>query len=72
MTCTPTDHTYSQDEEVFVDTLTTPTIRKKFKKIEKQELNESKRMWMKLTEALRNEDINSATDAKHEVIMGVV
>lgn len=46
-----------------------PTIRKKFKKIDQQELNESKRQWKKLTEALRNEDINTANDAKHEVII---
>jgi hypothetical protein len=55
------------DEEVFVDTVNVPVITKKFKKLERQEANESKRLWKKVTEALRKEDIDAATDAKHEL-----
>lgn len=44
-----------------------PTIRKKFKKMERQEPIESKRRWHRVTEALKSNDIEAATDAKHEV-----
>ncbi|XP_003390235.1 PREDICTED: oxysterol-binding protein-related protein 9-like [Amphimedon queenslandica] len=55
------------DEEVFADIHNMPTIRKKFQKIERQEPIESKRRWRKVTEALKENDIEAATDAKHEL-----
>lgn len=56
-----------QDEEVFVDTINSPTIRKKYKKLEKQEDNESMKKWHLVTIGLRDNDIDAATDAKHAV-----
>ena len=57
----------SQDQEVFVDTLNTPTIRKKIKKLPKMEERESRRIWRDVTEALGRKDVEAATDAKHTV-----
>ena len=56
-----------QDKEVFVDTLTLPTIRKKKKKLDAQESEESQVIWRDVTSALRNRDIQAATAAKHAV-----
>lgn len=58
---------FSQDSEVFVDTINTPTYRKKLKKLSAQDPRESRRRWQHVTEALRNKDIEAATDAKHAV-----
>ena len=55
------------DKEVFVDTLTLPTIRKKKKKLDAQESEESQVIWRDVTSALRNRDIQAATAAKHAV-----
>lgn len=55
------------DEEVFVDTLHMPTIRKKLRNIDRQEPNESKRQWRDVTIALQNQDEQAATDAKHKL-----
>jgi len=52
---------------VFVDTLNTPTIRKKLKKLSSQDPGESRRRWQHVTEALRRQDIEAATEAKHTV-----
>ena len=63
----PTTHTHTQDQEVFVDTLNTPTIRKKLKKLSSQDPGESRQRWQHVTEALRKQDIEAATEAKHAV-----
>ena len=44
-----------------------PTIRKKLRKVDRQEPNESKRQWREVTIALQNQDEQAATDAKHKV-----
>jgi hypothetical protein len=56
---------FSQDQEVFVDTINTPTIRKKLLNLSAQDPGESRRRWHHVTEALLNKDIEEATDAKH-------
>ena len=68
-THTPHTHTHppTQDKEVFVDTLTTPTIRKKIKKLHKMEKAESRLIWQGVTEALGRKDVETATEAKHTV-----
>ncbi|KAL5487404.1 hypothetical protein EMCRGX_G019998 [Ephydatia muelleri] len=55
------------DKEVFVDTLTLPTIRKKKKKLDAQSDEESQVIWRGVTSALHNRDIQAATAAKHAV-----
>ena len=64
-------HTHTQDQEVFMDTINTPTIRKKIKKLESMEPKESRRIWQHVTEALGNKDVEAATDAKHTVSLAV-
>jgi len=53
------------DQEVFIDTLNTPTIRKKLKRLSAQDPEESRSRWQHVTEALRRQDIEAATEAKH-------
>ena len=54
-----------------MDTINTPTIRKKIKKLESMEPKESRRIWQHVTEALGNKDVEAATDAKHTVSLAV-
>ena len=56
-----------QDQEVFIDTLNTPTYRKKLKKLSVQDPAESRSCWQHVTRALRVPDVEAATDAKHLV-----
>jgi len=66
MFCLPHHLTPStQDQEVFIDTLNTPTIRKKLKRLSAQDPGESRSRWQQVTEALRRQDIEAATEAKH-------
>ena len=62
-------HSHSE-EEVFVDTVHLPQLRRKIQKLSAQDPGESKRRWIKVTEALAKGDEQEAADAKHEV--GVV
>ena len=62
-----TPHTHIQDQEVFMDTLNTPTIRKKLKRLSAQDPGESRRRWQHVTEALKRRDLEAAADAKHVV-----
>ena len=50
-----------------MDTLNTPTIRKKIKKLHKMEVDESRWIWRDVTEALGRKDVETATEAKHTV-----
>ena len=43
------------NEECFVDVLALPTIRKKIKKLSAQDPGESKKRWLKVSEALARE-----------------
>ena len=55
-----------------MDTINTPTVRKKILKVSAQEPGESRRRWQHVTRALLNKDIEAATDAKHAVRRGCV
>ena len=50
-----------------MDTINTPTVRKKLLKVSAQDPGESRRRWRHVTEALWKKDIDAATDAKHAV-----
>ena len=50
-----------------MDTINTPIIRKKLKKLSAQDPGESRRRWQFVTEALLNRDVEAATEAKHVV-----
>ena len=50
-----------------MDTINTPTIRKKLKKLSAQDPEESRKRWQFVTEALLNRDVEAATEAKHTV-----
>ena len=51
---------------MFIDA-NTPTIRKKIKKLSKQEPYESRIVWRDLTEAMARGDSETAAEAKHTV-----
>lgn len=50
-----------------MDTLNTPTYRKKLQRLSAQDSGESRNKWQRVTKALREKDVDTATDAKHEV-----
>lgn len=55
------------NREIFLDTLNLQTVMKKIKKVDAMEKHESRYVWKDLTTALRAEDLERATDAKHAV-----
>ncbi len=57
----------SQDSEVFMDTINTPTYKKKLRRLSSQDPGESRKRWQHVTKALRERDVDAATDAKHAV-----
>ena len=57
---------YMQSQQEFVDAYA-PTIRKKIKKLSKQEAYESRVVWRDLTEAMARDDSEAAGEAKHIV-----
>ena len=50
-----------------MDTINTPTVRKKLLKLSAQDPGESRKRWQHVTNALWKKDIEEATDAKHAV-----
>ncbi|XP_072173364.1 oxysterol-binding protein-related protein 9-like [Diadema setosum] len=60
-----TSRTPSGETEVFVDTKEMKVNRKRVRPIESQDEYESRRLWHKVTQSLKTQDIESATDAKH-------
>ncbi|CAL8088465.1 unnamed protein product [Calicophoron daubneyi] len=50
--------------ELFIDTRSTPTVRKQVLPRSKQSENESRRLWEQVTYNLKAENIDAATDAK--------
>ena len=50
-----------------MDTLNTPTYKKKLHRLSAQDPGESRSRWQHVTKALREKDIEAATDAKHAV-----
>ncbi|KAH7639940.1 oxysterol-binding protein-related protein 9-like protein [Dermatophagoides farinae] len=53
--------------EPFVDTKTLPVIRKQVKPINEQDEYESRNLWKKVTYALKQQNVDQATEAKHEI-----
>lgn len=52
---------------MFVDTRSIRSIKKVVKPIVEQEPYESRRLWRKVTAALKMQDVDAATNAKHAV-----
>ena len=52
---------------MFLDTVNTPTIPKKLRRLSAQDPGESRRRWHLVTEALKKRDMEAASDAKHMV-----
>ena len=52
---------------MFMDTVNTPTRRKKLLTLSAQDPGESRRRWQHVTEALARGDIDTASQAKHIV-----
>jgi len=50
-----------------MDTVNTPTIPKKLRRLSAQDPGESRRRWHLVTEALKKRDMEAASDAKHLV-----
>ena len=50
-----------------MDTINTPTVRKKLLKLSAQDPGESGRLWQHVTEALSKGDVDTAAQAKHVV-----
>lgn len=50
-----------------MDTINTPTVRKKLLKLSAQDRGESRRLWQHVTEALSKGDVDTASKAKHIV-----
>ena len=55
-----------------MDTINTPTVRKKLLKVSAQDPVESRRRWQHVTNALWKKDIEAATDAKHAVSLFIL
>ena len=52
---------------MFIDTINTPTVRKKLLKLSAQGPGESRKRWQHVTEALYRGDVDAASRAKHVV-----
>ena len=50
-----------------MDTLNSPTIRKKLQKLSSQDPGESRYRWRHVTEALSKKDVEAASEGKHMV-----
>ncbi|KAJ8395777.1 hypothetical protein AAFF_G00028240 [Aldrovandia affinis] len=61
------DFTYSSGETKVIDTGKLPVIRKKIRPVEKQGMSESRRLWQHVTVALKEGNIDTATEHKHRL-----
>ncbi|XP_068721373.1 oxysterol-binding protein-related protein 11-like isoform X1 [Montipora capricornis] len=59
--------TSNQEEPKFIDTRELPVFCKRVCPLSRQEENESRRLWQKVTHALKVDNIEAATSAKHEL-----
>ncbi|KAL7976739.1 hypothetical protein Chor_008688, partial [Crotalus horridus] len=59
------EFTYSSGETKIIDTTKLPIIRKKIRPISKQGPFESRHLWQHVTAALKEGDIDVATEQKH-------
>lgn len=61
------EFTYSSGETKVIDTAKLPIIRKQLRPIEKQGRTESRRLWQHVTTAIKEGDIDMATEHKHRL-----
>ncbi|XP_018419259.1 PREDICTED: oxysterol-binding protein-related protein 10 isoform X2 [Nanorana parkeri] len=61
------EFTYSSGETKVIDTTQLSIIRKKIRPLEKQGPSESKRIWENVTNALKSNNIEAATERKHQL-----
>ncbi|XP_061886354.1 oxysterol-binding protein-related protein 10-like [Entelurus aequoreus] len=61
------EFTYSNGESKIIDTSKLPVIKKKIRPVEKQEPNESRRVWQQVTASLRAGNMDEATEHKHRL-----
>uniref|UniRef100_A0A4W4HQ25 Oxysterol-binding protein n=1 Tax=Electrophorus electricus TaxID=8005 RepID=A0A4W4HQ25_ELEEL len=61
------EFTYSSGETKVIDTSKLPVIMKRIRPLEKQGQYESRRLWQHVTQALKEGDIDGATEHKHEL-----
>ncbi|XP_019735596.1 oxysterol-binding protein-related protein 10 isoform X1 [Hippocampus comes] len=61
------EFTYSNGESKVIDTSKLPVIKKKIRPIEKQEQNESRRLWQHVTASLRAGRMDDAAEHKHRL-----
>ncbi|KAM5158289.1 oxysterol-binding protein-related protein 10 [Mantella aurantiaca] len=61
------EFTYSSGETKVIDTTKLSIIRKKIRPIEKQGPSESRRIWENVTNALKSNNIEAATEHKHQL-----
>ncbi|XP_053323979.1 oxysterol-binding protein-related protein 10 isoform X1 [Spea bombifrons] len=61
------EFTYSSGETKVIDTTKLPVIKKKIRPLEKQGPFESRRVWENVTNALKSENIEAATEHKHQL-----
>ncbi|KAJ8334603.1 hypothetical protein SKAU_G00402420 [Synaphobranchus kaupii] len=59
------EFTYSSGETKMIDTGKLPVFRKKIRPVEKQGRSESRRLWQSVTMALKEGNIDTATERKH-------
>ncbi|KAG9345120.1 hypothetical protein JZ751_009663, partial [Albula glossodonta] len=56
---------HSSGETKVIDTSKLPVIKKKIRPLERQGLMESRRLWQRVTEALKEGNVDAATEHKH-------
>ncbi|XP_054638462.1 oxysterol-binding protein-related protein 10-like isoform X2 [Dunckerocampus dactyliophorus] len=61
------EFTYGNGESKTIDTSKLPVIKKKIRPVEKQEQNESRRLWQHVTASLRAGNMDEATEHKHRL-----
>ncbi|XP_030644889.1 oxysterol-binding protein-related protein 10 [Chanos chanos] len=61
------EFTYSSGETKVIDTVKLPVIKKKIRPIEKQGRTESRRLWQHVTTALKEGNMEAATEHKHRL-----
>ncbi|XP_059424269.1 oxysterol-binding protein-related protein 10 [Carassius carassius] len=61
------EFTYSSGETKVIDTSKLPVIKKKIRPLEKQGQYESRRLWQRVTAALKAGDIDAASEHKHQL-----
>ncbi|XP_051949419.1 oxysterol-binding protein-related protein 10 [Xyrauchen texanus] len=59
------EFTYSSGETKVIDTAKLPVIRKRIHPVEKQGRTESRRLWQHVTRALKDDNVDLATEHKH-------